>query len=377
MEECTTSTKIVFANGREDPFVAELQQQVRAYFQGSGRSQHWNGLMFSKSIFYLGGYGSLYVLLITHTSMPWLVWALLGFFAAGIGFNVGHDSIHGAYSKNRRLNRLLGHSFSLIGAHVYNWRILHNVIHHSYTNIAGADGDLHPVPFLRFYPSKEGLKPYHRFQHLYALPLYALTSLMWTLKKDFDHIFRKEHLMYEKPALPKGEFGELVAVKSLHYLLFFVLPIFVTGYAWWQVLAGFVLMHAVTGLKLALTFQLGHIVEGPDVHHLNPGANSMESWHRVQLKGTANFAPDDKVVNWLTGGLNYQIEHHLFPQTCHVHYPALAKIVKATAKKHGLPYHVYPTMRSALASHFRVIKAAGRGEASFTSEELAAQRASI
>jgi linoleoyl-CoA desaturase len=282
----------------------------------------------------------------------------MGLCASGLGFNIGHDALHGAYCANKTLNMLAGHSFSLIGANTHNWVILHNRIHHTYTNVAGADGDLEPIPLLRFYPEAKDYRGYHRFQYLYAPFLYAFTSFVWVFKKDFDHIFKTSHMGYQKPPLPKGEFGRLIGFKSLYFFLFLLAPLIWSDYGVGGVIAGFLAAHAAQGLSLALVFQLGHLVEGPEIAHASSQAGL--SWHRVQLHGTCNFASQSRVAAWICGGLNQQIEHHLFPNVSHVHYPALSKIVKATAEKHGVPYHEHPTYLSALRSHFRVLKRCGR-----------------
>lgn len=375
------TNRVVFQGNFSDPFSSEIQERVNQYVKDSPSSGKCDYRMIAKSIFFLGGFFVCYALTLTHAaSSAWLaLWLLMGVFSAGIGFNVGHDALHGAYSSSRSLNRILGHSFTMIGAHADNWRTLHNVIHHSYTNIAGADGDLHPGAWFRFFQSTAPAKAMHRFQHLYAIPLYALTSLVWVFKKDFDHIHKTEHYIYKKPKAKKHAYKLLVATKAAYLFAFLVLPVWLGGYTVGQVILGFVAMHAIQGLFLAMVFQLGHLVEGPEIHLLEEHEAPFAAQLQHQLRSTANFAPRNLLVRFFTGGLNYQIEHHLFPQMCHVHYPAVSLIVKDAAQKHGLPYFEYPTMRAALRSHFRYLRAAGKSlpMASLTPTELSSRLASV
>jgi len=353
-----------FTSLSEDPFSVELNQRKQEFIQSLKTSSKGGALVYIKAISYyliLGGLLATLLMVPLSGIAALGICAFAGFIVAAIGFNVGHDALHGAFSPNKTINTLAGHSFTMNGANTHNWIILHNHIHHNYTNLVEADGDLAPVPLLRFHPSTEGLKPYHRFQHLYAPFLYALTSLVWVLKKDYDHINKKSHMGYVKPPLPKGEFGRMIIFKALYYFAFLIAPMIWSSYSIGAVLLGFCVMHFAQGLTLALVFQLGHIVEGPETSHV-PKDGQVVSWHRLQMLGTCNFCSESKIANWIFGGLNQQIEHHLFPMINHTHYPALSRIVKEVAEKHNVPYFEKKSYWSALVSHFRVLKACGNPE---------------
>ena len=73
------------------------------------------------------------------------------------------------------------------------------------------------------------------------------------------------------------------------------------------------------------------------------------------METTVDFAPRSRLLAWYLGGLNFQVEHHLFSRVCHIHYPALAPIVKQTAREHGLPYHHNGTFLQAVGSHARTL----------------------
>ncbi|MDB5038578.1 MAG: fatty acid desaturase [Bacteriovoracaceae bacterium] len=317
--------------------------------------------MVLKTCLYLGSFAVTYTLILTQSVPAWSLLGLcffLGLLTTGIGFNIGHDAIHGAYSEKPLWNKILGYSFVLLGADVHNWKVLHNIIHHSYTNIPEADGDLHPVPFLRFSPGTPK-KKMHKYQHYYALFLYGLTSLMWVFKKDYVHIRKKQHLIYKKRPATSHQYRELVFFKVAYYFAFLILPLAVLPFAWWQILLGFFVMHLAAGFTLAIVFQLGHIVEGPEFPSIPADRLLKDIWLTHQLRTASNFATNSRVGDWLYGGLNFQIEHHLFPGICHVHYRAIAPIVRATAVEFDLPYYEQKTFFSAVKSHLRLLKSLG------------------
>ncbi len=276
---------------------------------------------------------------------------VLGLFVAGIGFNVGHDAGHGAYSKHRLVNRALAAVFDVLGASSYTWGRAHNVVHHTYTNVPGVDHDLDPGPYLVLTPQPNPPRVY-RWQHVFAFPLYAFTHLVWVFKKDFVQVGNRQ---LTGRAASAGEVAGLVVGKLVHLGLFVVLPMMVSPYAWWQVLLGYVAMSATAGFTLAVIFQLAHVVEGPQFPNASAKGRLVGGWAPHQLRTTANFAPGNPLATFLLGGLNHQIEHHLLPGVCHIHYPALSPLVAQTAREFGLPYLVTGTFGEALGSHVRTL----------------------
>ncbi|RAJ93034.1 linoleoyl-CoA desaturase [Larkinella arboricola] len=356
-------TKLRFANTARSQFFATVRQRVDAYFRENGLSPHANGVMWAKTAFFLGGYILLYVLILSNQFGTWTMLAMaivLGMFAAFIGFNVSHDALHGAFSSHRWVNKLLGDTFYLLGANAYLWKITHNVVHHTYTNIHGHDDDLEIAPGLVRVDADEPLRPWQRFQHYYAFGLYSLASLSWVLSKDYVKFFTKRFGFYDNSSHPRREYIRLFATKAAYYFFFLVLPYLLLDLTWWQLAIGFLLMHLVEGLVLGLVFQLAHVVDGTSFPVPINETTIEEAWAVHQMHTTANFAPRSAVVSFFCGGLNRQIEHHLFPKVCHVHYPAISVLVKQTAQEHGLPYLENPTFGSALHSHYRLLKKLGR-----------------
>lgn len=316
--------------------------------------------MHLKTLFYVVGWVSLYVAVVSQNfsdPVMLLMMACLGVFVAGIGFNIGHDAIHGSYSSSKTINKLMSQGFEMIGASAYTWKIRHNMLHHTCTNIHEADGDLESMPLLRFC-IKPGRKAYHAYQHIYAPLLYCFTSLVWVFLKDYKHIAeeRRDQRLKTKP--PLSAYLSLFGFKFLHYFLFLILPIFILKIAVWKVLLGFLTMHFVAGFLLAMVFQLGHCVEGPEFKQFPESAQINTAWSEHQLRSSANFG-SHPFTTWFCGGLNFQIEHHLFPNVCHVHYKGLSKIVERTAKEFNLPYHNHKNPLSAIQSHLRHLKYIG------------------
>ncbi|MDN3670493.1 acyl-CoA desaturase [Echinicola jeungdonensis] len=353
---------IKFVDTGKSLFFATIRKRIDEYFNNQNISKNANSSMVFKTLIYLGLFVGLYFLIVLDIFPLYITLILaigLGITMACIGFNICHDALHGAYSSKPAINKSLGFLFHLIGASVYVWKITHNKVHHTYTNIIGHDGDLEVAPGIIRISQEERVKKAHRYQHIYAFMLYSLTSLSWFFRKDYIKFFKKE-IGAHKNKHPKIEYFNLFFYKALYYIIFIITPLVLMDITWWQFLIGFILMNVAEGLVLGLVFQLAHLVEETEMPHPSTYENIEESWAEHQMKTTANFARKSKIATFLCGGLNFQIEHHLFPKVCHIHYPAISEIVKSTALEFGLPYHENKTFFSALQSHYRFLKKAGR-----------------
>lgn len=352
--------KISFAP-MQGAFSQVLKERVQQYFAEKGISMRGGLHMAIKSGFYLSLAVMTYVLIISGILSVWgllLAAMLMGFLVACIGFNVGHDAIHGAMSHRKWVNTLMGLTFEIFGASVYLWRMYHNVIHHTYTNIPGADRDIDGRPLLKLAPTQPTHKV-HRFQYIYAFAVYTLTSLNWVLRKDYQRMFMKHNGVYttKMPSVPL--IASMFMFKLVHFTLFLILPIIVLPVPFWMVIIGFLVMHMTTGITLALVFQMAHVVEGMEFPEPHEDGMLENEFFVHQLKTTANFSRKSKIATWICGGLNLQVEHHLFPHICHTHYPAISDIVKRTAQEFGIPYHENTSFWSALASHVRHLRKVG------------------
>jgi len=292
------------------------------------------------------------------------LWFLMGWGMVGIGTSVMHDANHGTYSANQKVNHFMGRILELIGGYTVTWKIQHNVLHHTFTNIAGMDEDLDAIKYLRFSPEQPRAW-YHRYQHIYAWLFYAVMTLFWMTAKDYFQVVRyKQHDLLVKQHVTIGQaLFRITLYKVFYYSYIIVLPIIFSGMAWYFVVLGFILMHLTAGLFLSCIFQPSHVVEtsGFAAPVESMGNSEMaDSWAVHEVANTTDFAPKNRFLNWFIGGLNFQIEHHLFMNVCHVHYREIAPIVKQVTKEFDIPYHVEPTFRKALAEHYRMLKVMGR-----------------
>ena len=356
------SQKLKFINTDHSTFYVTVRKRVDAYFVDNNISTFANGAMWFKAFFFLSGFIGLYLLILLGNFTPVVLLffcVLLGMSGAFIGFNVCHDAIHKSFSANKHVNSVFGFVFNLIGASSYIWNICHNIVHHTYTNIAGHDEDIEIAPgLIRFSPT-EKVNKIQRFQHYYAFALYSLAMVTWAFKKDFKKFFQKQ-IGQQKADHPRIEYFRLFFYKGIYYFLFIGLPLLVMPITGVQFIIGFFTYLFAQGLVLGLIFQLAHVVEGTEFPLPNEEGNVEEAWAAHQMRTTANFCGKSTVAAFLCGGLNQQIEHHLFPKVCHIHYPAIANIVKTTALEHNLPYIENPTFMGALKSHYRMLRKLGK-----------------
>ncbi len=358
------SQSLRFIDTENSNFFQTVRERVDGYFTENNISKKANGAMVFKTVFYLTLLVLLYGLIIMEVFPLYvsLILAMgLGATMACIGFNVCHDALHGSYSKKNWVNNSLGFIFNIIGANDYVWKITHNKIHHTYTNIVGHDGDLEVAPGLLRISAKEEKKAIHKYQHIYAFFLYSLASISWFFRKDYLKFFQKKIGQHVNKH-PKIQYFNLFFYKIVYYTLFIILPLVVMDITWWQFLIGYLAMNLTEGLVLGLVFQLAHLVEDISMPHPDEHENIEEAWAVHQMRTTANFGRSSDLTTFICGGLNFQVEHHLFPQVCHIHYPAISNIVKETAHEFNLPYHENETFFTALKSHYNYLKDAARAE---------------
>jgi len=352
-------------NNKSSLFFNDLKQAVENYFSTNQIKKTGNMKLYMKTIVLVPAAVLIYVLLLTVSLPVWVALLLCGFLGvilASIGFNVMHDANHGSYSSKKWVNELFGYSINALGGNAFIWKFKHNIIHHTYTNVDGVDDDIARSPLLR-QCSTQIWKPAHRFQHIYVVMLYAISSLAWVAYLDFDKYFKRK---VNTTSMQKMDVKEhiLFWLSKLLYAAFYVaLPIWIVGVGKWAI--GYLTMELVLGFVLAIVFQLAHVVEETEFEYAGIEPVMIESeWAAHQVKTTSDFAPKNKLISWFAGGLNFQVEHHLFPRISHVHYPELSKIVEEKCKEYQLPYHSIPTMQEAIASHFRMLRQLGQSSLS-------------
>jgi len=352
--------KITF-NNRNHLFFESVKNSVDAYFKSNRLKKTGNMKLYIKAMVLVPIAVAIYSWLL-FGNYSWqagiLFSALFGFTLVCIAFNVMHDACHGSYSGKKWVNEFMGLSMNVLGSNAFIWKIKHNIIHHTYTNIDGVDDDIANGPLLRQCNTQKWM-PIHRFQFIYMFILYSVSTLAWMWGTDFYKYFSKKiHTTVIKKISVRQHI--IFWVSKLLYIFFYiVVPIYFLGWQAWM--TGFLIIHITMGLVLSIVFQLAHVVEKTSFDAIAEKHKVIASeWAIHEVKTTADFAPQNKVIGWFVGGLNFQIEHHLFPQISHVHYPALSKIVREQCALFGLSYNYYPTMRQAIYSHVRLMKKLGK-----------------
>lgn len=342
-------------------FHLELKRRVQQYFEEKQQSTTGGWRLITKASILISLLIAVYLIILLVQPPTWaalLLCGVCGLLIAAVGFNVMHDGSHGSFSNHPLVNKLAALTLNVLGGSAYMWNQKHNVIHHAYTNVHEVDDDLDAGIFIRMTVHQRKLL-IHRLQHWYFWALYCLLYLFWIFVSDY-----KKYFSGRIGAIPlkKMAFRDHLSFwtgKILFAVVFIVIPIMSYGFSSW--LIGFLVMTMLTGFVLSIVFQLAHTVNDTHFPTANPETGKMEDeWAVHQLKTTANFATRSKVIGWLVGGLNFQVEHHLFPRISHIHYPAINKIVKQTCAEFNMPYIEYRTMGKAIASHFSYLRSIGK-----------------
>lgn len=346
---------IKFQKQRRPDFVSTVRERAEAYFNESKLSRHATAGMWIKNVLFLLSIPLLYVAILYQVAPPsilLLLAILLGIAQIMTTINLGHDALHGSMTSNSKVNQLLGRCFDCVGLNSYIWKMTHNVGHHTFTNIHGADPDIDKPVVMRLSPH-ETWYWFHRYQHVYAWFLYALIGINWLLISDFIYLKRYWSQFTTR------EVCCLFGFKLLNLTTFLIIPLSFMTLPTWQIVVGYLAMQAAGGFTAAVVFQLAHIVE--EVNFPLPDAHgSVEAdWGAHQMATTANFGTGSKLLRFFFGGLNFQVEHHLMPYVAHGHYPQLAPMVKATAHEYGLPYLENPSFTQAIVSHYETLKRHG------------------
>jgi linoleoyl-CoA desaturase len=343
-------------------FHSELKKRIGNYFEEVGKSTTGDYPIFMKAVILMVSFLTVYVHLVFFT--PPVFWQvlesiLLGCIVAAIGFNVMHDGAHGSFSKYKWVNSFAAFSLNILGGNSFMWNMKHNVIHHAFTNVDGVDDDIDIQPWMRMSSTQKKYR-LHKYQHIYFWFLYCLLYIFWIFVLDYQKYFKSKVGNMPLKKMKLSDHLVFWGFKVFHLFLFVGLPIYMVGFTSW--LISFLIFTLVAGLVLSLVFQLAHTVEHTAFPMPNDNTGKMDDeWAVHQIKTTANFATNNKLVSWLVGGLNFQIEHHLFPKISHIHYPAISKIIRQACQEYGITYIEYSRVRYAVASHVAYLKQMGRG----------------
>jgi linoleoyl-CoA desaturase len=316
--------------------------------------------MYIKCALIFAWFAGSYALLVFLASTWWLALASsvsLGLAMAAVGFNIQHDAGHQAYSRLKWINKLLALSLDLLGGSSYVWAKKHNSVHHCFVNIHGHDDDIDIGFFGRLSPHQKRLR-FHRFQHFYLWFLYGLLPTKWQFYDDFRDVFTGRIGMQRLPR-PRGfNLATFVGGKLAFVSLAFAIPLLL--HPVWSVLLFYMVASFVQGVTMSIVFQLAHCVEEAAFPLPRSDDYRMHAaWAVHQVETTVDFGRGNRLLSWMIGGLNFQIEHHLFPRLSHLHYPALAPLVEETCRQFGVRYTAHPTLRACITSHYRWLRQMG------------------
>ncbi len=344
-------------------FQVEVRRRIDEFFQSTGRRQRDCPQMYVKTALLLACFVASYALLVFVAETWWHALPLaivLGLATAAIGFNVQHDGGHRAYSNHDWVNKMMAMTLDVIGGSSYHWHWKHDIYHHTYVNITGHDTDVDLGGLGRLSPHRRRLW-FYRWQQYYLWPLYGLMAINWHLVGDFRDMIPGRIGEHRLPR-PKGwDLAVFVAGKVSFFAVAFGIPLLF--HPVWVVASFYAAATVVLGLVLSVVFQLAHCVEEAEFPLPQPGTGQIENaWAIHQVETTVDFARRSRAAAWLLGGLNFQIEHHLFPRICHVHYPAISKLVEQTCRDLGVRYSEHKSFWSGVASHFRWLRRMGMSD---------------
>jgi linoleoyl-CoA desaturase len=343
-------------------FFKNLKTKVDAYFVNKKLHPAGNGKLYIKSALQVLSAVLLYTILVFFTPgsvVSILLCIILGLNLAVIGFNIMHEGGHQTFSKYAWVNQVSAYFLNVLGGNTHYWKIKHNINHHTYTNVEGMDSDIDVKPFMRLHEAQP-LHSYHRFQHLYWVLLYGISYLAWVFYEDFEkYCSGKVSPNNEQKRLSFKEHVIFWFTKMMFIAVYMIVPIITVGWLSW--LVGFLIITFTCGVAISIVFQLAHVIEGTQFHVAGASeSKDKQEWALHQITSTANFATSNRYLHWLLGGLNFQIEHHLFPRISHIHYPAISLLVKEACHESNIAYNEYSSMFKAIGSHLLHLRRLGR-----------------
>ncbi len=364
VSECSLAAPhIRFAQRDTGGFRRLLGDRIEEYFKRFGKRRLAGPALYAKAAVLLVLASGFYAAMLLGGFGGWatLTFALLyGVAALMLGMNVAHDAAHlavtGRMATDTAIQRVL---FAVLGVDGYLWRMRHDGSHHVFPNVNGCDIDIDENRFLRLSPN-HGLRPWHRFQHLYAPFLYMLTLSDSVFSNDLKYLRRKNLANMRGIAHPRRQVALFWIGKIFYLVLNVALPLVFIRLPWWQVLAGYAAVNAVVSLVfvfLLIGTHFSTLAEFPA-----PGADGKldGSWAAHALSTSLDWAPQSRIASFVTGGANCHAAHHLFPRVSHTHYRAITRIVEETAAECGVRYN-RTTFLGMVASHFAHLRRMGSG----------------
>lgn len=287
----------------------------------------------------------------------WWTAIVYGFFCSQIGVNIMHDGNHGAFTSSKTLTWIAGHTLELVGSSSVVYRRSHNYGHHSCVNHYELDRAFDTTyPLIRLHANQDRMW-YHKYQHYYGWIIYTLVNF-GDLFGTFDEFFWMSNFPNRRGSTSISSFIFQVFVKLCWLFYAILIPTYIHGYV--NIFPVWLLYMLTFGVGYALFFAVNHWTL--DAGFVDNQNISNTNWGVLQVENSINFALDSTFWTWLTGGLNYQIEHHLFPAMVHTRLPEISSIVQEVCKEYGVTYFAYPSFWTALKGHYDLLKALGSYE---------------
>ena len=358
----TTVPKIRFRQGNHGAFYRTLKARANAYFAHSGKSRYAD-----RSVLIIGAgcfvvAAGAYAMILGGAFGIWEMLALAnvyGIAALLLALNVAHDAAHDALFANRRVNRVVQYlCFCLLGADPYLWRLRHVRSHHVFPNVNGCDIDIDSNMFLRLTPNHPQ-RWYHHYQHLYAPVIFWLVDIHTVFIQDVHYLFKRQLANLVDIRHSPGAYVAFIACKAIYVAIVFAIPVMVLPLAWWQVLAGALVMSFVASCLFVYLLIGTHFAEEAEFPEVAGDGSIAHDWAIHAMLTSLDWSPTSCLAQFLTGGANTHAAHHLFPNVCHIHYIALTEIIARTAREHGVAHNV-ATLPRMVGSHFRFLNAMGR-----------------
>lgn len=346
---------------REEPFFRTMRERVNAYFRNKNITRFATPKMFGKAFLQFILWIGLYALIISNNFQGFSLFLLqIAFYCTIFLVSVGiaHDGSHNAYSSNTNVNKVMNSVFDFIGINSYMWDFNHIQSHHNVPNIPLYDSAIDSFKLFRFHPKAKYFN-FHKYQHLYIFGIYSFATIFKIFFLDFFSFRRKRigFIKMQKHSLKNIVWLGFTKLVVISYTL--ILPLTILDAPAWQIILGFLCGNFIAGISLGVIFQVTHISNHSTWPEPNQNGVINNSFARHIMETTSDFCPYNKVITWISGGLNNHVAHHLFPGISQIHLPALTKIVKETAIEYDIPYKEYPTMWAALISHFETLKKLG------------------
>jgi len=343
----------------DSDFFPKLKRRVETHLKEKGLEKDFTW-MYIKSLIIVFAWISCYYFSMIKGSI--LLAFVFGFVQSHIGLSIAHDGNHGSFSRSKFLNNLAAHGMDFIGASSIVWKHQHNIGHHPNCNRQGdscmdegdmADPDTRSgSPIVRLTPGQP-FHWYHRFQHIYFWILLCMFGIKWALT-DFKHFAKHSYLNVDFFRITSWDLFILFVAKTVFFIYLIVVPFVI--HPFWKALILTCCCQVVGCYMLVLSFAVNHL-SGSSIY---PDGNiTNRNWARLQVETSTNFGVGSSFWTWMSGGLNYQIEHHLFPYISHVHLQEISPIVQQTCKEYDIPYNNFVSYFDALISFFHSIKNLG------------------